>query len=272
VGTTGYIALAADRFVHPLFGGAPPSDAMYTLLAVPVLLILLLIVPVTFTFSILRYRLFQIDLVIRRTLVYTTLTAILAGLYVASTGFFQRLFVALTGTHSEGAVVLTTLVVAAAFTPVKSELQSLVDRYVKEVPDPTKALKAFGEQVRWLGDLLDGDQLCRRVLEESLAAFQAEGGAVYQWRDGHLGLVHTSGEWTGNDRLSAWLEHDGQQYGLVYLGPRQGGLPYTEGDSEVFTRIVGDVARALALVPRADFAALPPGERTRMAPGSPEPA
>jgi hypothetical protein len=69
--------------------------------------------------AILRYRLYDIDLIINRTLVYGPLTAILAGAYIACIQLFRVIFTAATGQTSDAAVVLTTLAVAAAFTPIR---------------------------------------------------------------------------------------------------------------------------------------------------------
>jgi hypothetical protein len=75
-----------------------------------------------------RHRLFDIDVLLGRTLVYVPLMAILGGLYTASIAFFQRLFVEATGGTSDIAIVLTVLMVAAAFTPVRKTLEGLVER------------------------------------------------------------------------------------------------------------------------------------------------
>jgi hypothetical protein len=84
--------------------------------------------PVATAIAISRYRLFDIDVLLGRTLVYLPLTALLGGLYTASIAFFQRLFVALTGETSDTAIVLTVLVVAAAFTPARKALEGIVER------------------------------------------------------------------------------------------------------------------------------------------------
>lgn len=84
--------------------------------------------PIATAIAISRYRLFDIDVLLGRTLVYLPLTAILGGLYTASIAFFQRLFVAVTGETSDTAIVLTVLVVAAAFTPIRKALESLAER------------------------------------------------------------------------------------------------------------------------------------------------
>jgi hypothetical protein len=82
--------------------------------------------------SILRYRLYDIDVIISRTLVYGAVSAILAGVYAASITLTQRLFLAITGTTSnDAAIVLTTLIVAATFNPLKARIEAVVDRRIK---------------------------------------------------------------------------------------------------------------------------------------------
>src|SRR3954447_62943 len=87
--------------------------------------------PVAAAIAILRHRLYDIDLILNRAFVYIPLTAILAGCYTAGVALFQRLFTTVTGDRSDGAVVITTLVLAALFTPIKNWLQVLVDRHFK---------------------------------------------------------------------------------------------------------------------------------------------
>jgi hypothetical protein len=89
------------------------------------------LMPISAAIAILRHRLFDIDKLINRTIVYVPLTAILAGLYAASVSLFQRVFVALTGDTSDAVIVLTTLILASAFTPVRKSLEGLADRYLK---------------------------------------------------------------------------------------------------------------------------------------------
>jgi hypothetical protein len=76
-------------------------------------------------FAILRYRLYDIDRVISRTFVYGALTAILAGLYAASIKLFTSFFVDVTRQSSDTALVLTTLVLATTFTPIKGRLEGV---------------------------------------------------------------------------------------------------------------------------------------------------
>jgi len=84
--------------------------------------------PIALFVSITRYRLYDIDTILSRAFVFGTLTAILAGVYTASIRLFNSLFTALTGENSDAALVITTLVIAASFTPIKRRLEAFVER------------------------------------------------------------------------------------------------------------------------------------------------
>lgn len=100
--------------------------------------------PITAAFAISRYRLFDVDLLIGRTLVYVPLSAACGGLYSAGIALFQRLFVAVTGETSDTAVILAILVVATAFTPLRRWLEGTVER---RFPATAPALAAQGEHL-----------------------------------------------------------------------------------------------------------------------------
>src|SRR5919107_909110 len=84
--------------------------------------------PIAIGVAILRYRLYEIDLIINRTLVYGALTAILVALYFVGIVVLQRVFVLLTGQQSTLAVVASTLLIAALFTPLRRRIQGFIDR------------------------------------------------------------------------------------------------------------------------------------------------
>ena len=116
--------------------------------------------------AILRYRLYEIDLIINRTLVYGVLSAVLAGVYTASITLSQRLFMAITNERSDAAIVLTTLIVAATFTPLKTRLQAIVDRRLKAaqpMPAPVTPSRAS------LEDLQAADERLRQIAREEIA-------------------------------------------------------------------------------------------------------
>ena len=89
-------------------------------------------VPVAAMIAILRHRLYEIDRIIGRTFVYGALTAILAGLYSAGIQLFTWFFKELTGQSSDGALVLTTLVLATTFTPIKRRLERIAAARLQE--------------------------------------------------------------------------------------------------------------------------------------------
>jgi hypothetical protein len=108
-------------------------------------------VPVAAGVAVMRYRLYDIDRLIDRTFVYGSLTAILAGLYAASIKLFQALFVALTGQESDVAVVITTLVLATSFTPVKRRLEAVVEGRFNEPPGEEPAAGVDGSPIEMDG-------------------------------------------------------------------------------------------------------------------------
>jgi hypothetical protein len=194
--------------------------------------------PVAVGIAILRHHLFDIDLIINRTLVYVPLTAILGGLYSSSIVLFQKLFIAATGEKSDAAIVLTTLILAASFTPIKNWLQAIADKRFKEVPDPARRLRAFGEQIQNDYSVLDPVKLTRCLLEETVQAFEATSGALYPQRNGGLELTHVYGEWKdGEAQISVPLQCNGERYGLIRLGKRKHGHEYTEKDRETLRQV-----------------------------------
>jgi hypothetical protein len=106
--------------------------------------------------AILRYRLYEIDILINRTLVYGSLTALLAAVYFGGVAATQTIFRALTGQEQQPqiAVVISTLVIAALFNPLRRRIQSFIDRrFYRRKYDAAKTLEAFSTKLRDETDL-----------------------------------------------------------------------------------------------------------------------
>jgi hypothetical protein len=111
-------------------------------------------VPISMGIAIMRYRLYDIDLVINLTLVYGVLTGLLAMVYVGSVVVLQEVFQTLTGEKSQLAVVASTLAAAALFTRLRHRIQNFVDRrFYRRKYDARKTLEAFSAELRDETDL-----------------------------------------------------------------------------------------------------------------------
>jgi hypothetical protein len=111
----------------------------------------LIALPTAIGIAVLRYRLYDIDLVINRTLVYGALTATLVLIYFAGVAATQGIFRALTDQEQQpqGAVVVSTLVIAALFNPLRRRIQAFIDRrFYRRKYDARKTLEAFSAKLR----------------------------------------------------------------------------------------------------------------------------
>jgi hypothetical protein len=111
-------------------------------------------IPVAAGVAILRYRLYEIDILINRTLVYGSLTMMLVAVYAGSIVILQGFLRALTGQESQLAIVASTLAVAALFAPLRRRVQSFIDRrFYRRKYDAGRTLEAFSAKLRDETDL-----------------------------------------------------------------------------------------------------------------------
>jgi hypothetical protein len=125
--------------------------------------------PVAVGIAILKYRLYDIDVIVNRTLVYGTLTATLAATYLGGVVLLQGAFRALTGQESQLAIVASTLLIAALFGPLRRRVQGFIDRrFYRRKYDAVKTLEAFSAKLREETDLdaLNGELVA--VVEETM--------------------------------------------------------------------------------------------------------
>ena len=142
-------AAAAGGFALTLFLSGPLANAVFA-----IAFLAFIGVPVAAGVAIMRYRLYEIDTLINRTLVYALLTAILAAVYFGAVILLQRVLVVLTGEKSTLAVVASTLLIAALFNPLRRRIQGFIDRrFYRRKYDARKTLEAFSARLRDETDL-----------------------------------------------------------------------------------------------------------------------
>jgi uncharacterized membrane protein YedE/YeeE len=119
--------------------------------------------PVILAIAVLRYQLFDIDIIIRRTLIYGVLTALLAFLYFGSILSLGQVSSALTGAQQpEIVTIVSTLTIAALFTPLRRHVQDASDRrFYRHKYDAAQVLAAFSASVR---DEVELEKLTERLL------------------------------------------------------------------------------------------------------------
>jgi len=114
-----------------------------------ILPIALLLIPLSIGFSILRYRLYDIDLLINRTLVYGTLTVLLAVVYFGLIFALQYLLRGIISQNNDVAIVVSTLAIAALFQPLRHRIQAIIDRrFYRRKYDAAKIVETFSTTLR----------------------------------------------------------------------------------------------------------------------------
>jgi hypothetical protein len=202
-------------------------------------LVLLACLPIAIGFAITRYRLYEIDRLINRALVYGSLTAILAGIFTAAIGLAQRVFVATTGQSSDAAIVLTTLVVATLYAPLRKRLEAIVDRHFKY---DERRFGAYRDEVLRVLGIVDADRAASRLATEAVRELRASGAAVL---DPGGGLVATAGTWPVDPLIRLPIPGPSKRLAAIVVGPRLDGRPH---DARSVTQLEDMVALVGAAV------------------------
>ncbi|HEX5149192.1 MAG TPA: hypothetical protein VFW02_08940 [Candidatus Limnocylindrales bacterium] len=204
-------------------------------------LVVLSAMPIAIGIAISRYRLYDIDRLINRALVYGSLTAILAGVFTAAIGLAQRVFVAATGETSDAAIVLTTLVVATLYAPLRKRLEVIIDRRFKY---DVRRFGAYRSEVEQLLSIMDPARAAARLVSDAVAELDATGGAVV---DADGVVVATSGVWPIPTLVRLPIPGRSRSLAALVLGPRQNGQPYDPRTISELDELVTLVAGALRL-------------------------
>ncbi len=143
----------------------------------------LLLIPLSIAVSILRYRLFDIDIIIRRTVTYSIVVTLLGVVFFGSVILLQQIFAQFTNTGgNEIITVISTLVIAALFVPLRNRIQDVIDkRFNRKKYDAQKVLRKFSETVR---DETDIDKLTAELLNVVNETMQPRSVTVWLKRDG----------------------------------------------------------------------------------------
>ncbi len=161
------LAWLATLAIAHFLGGGPPglNRSLENLLNVAINVCLYAGVGI----AILRYRLYDIDIIINRTLVYGLLTVSLALVYVGGVASLQGLLRALTGQGSQLAIVASTLALAALFTPLRRRIQTTIDRgFYRRKYDAAKTLEKFSAKLRDETDLATLNAELLRAVRETV--------------------------------------------------------------------------------------------------------
>ena len=143
---------------------------MYNALSTLVLLYVSLLIPLSIGLAILRYRLWEIDIIINRTLVYGSLTALLVLIYFGLVIGLQSLVRLFTGQISQSPVIIvaSTLAIAALFEPLRHGIQAIIDlRFYRRKYDAAKTVEAFSARLRSEVDLSQLRAHLLHVVEET---------------------------------------------------------------------------------------------------------
>lgn len=202
----------------------------------------LILIPISFGVAMRQYRLYDIDLILNRTLVVGGATALLAGVYIGGIGLMQRAFIVLTGETSDAAIVLTTLLVVAGFTPVHDRVQAMVRRAFGSTIPGTQGIDAFTNEITQHLRLSDRDQLLTQLLAECVDSLGATCGRVDLVEEGGERPLSLIGHWRDVPHVIVDVVAGDLVVARLSLGPRANDAPYdgaTRERVEKAARVVG---------------------------------
>jgi hypothetical protein len=203
-------------------------------------------VPVAVGIAILRYRLYDIDFIINRAIVYVSLTAVLAGLYAGSMALMQRAFTAVTGQRSDAAIVISAFLLATLFTPMRNQLQAIVDKRFKDSHDLERLMGALERDVESFIGIVSPHRLAKRLLDDAREGAGAPGGAVYLNDAPSNQPTLSCGSWDESTAVSVPLGVGERKVGRLELGRRRDGAGFAPRELERLQKTADVVAGAVS--------------------------
>lgn len=232
--------------------------------------------PLAVGYAVLRHGLFEIDVLVRRSVLYFTLTVVFLGLYFLFVTLLQRLFQLVLGETTDLSVIISTLIIAALFMPLRNQLQTLIDRtFYRERYDYQRSLLRFAESTRTIIDL---SELLRQLVAQVRETMHVAYGAVFLTGDEttltlaevqgadldtsislpptlieellHGRPLNTSPEQSPTPlpaRLLVPLVHQQTLEGVLALGPKLSGASYSTEDLSLLTTLADQVAAAITI-------------------------
>lgn len=225
--------------------------------------VVLVFIPLAIGVAVLHNQLFDIDVIINRTLVYVMLTGILGGLYIGVIELVQRVFVLYTGETSNTAIVITAFIVAGAFTPIQKWIDAVVERRFGG-GDVAGRVDRMSSSVHSVVRVIDPHRVARWLLDELVEAFDSEGGALYLRDHDASRPFHARGRYVGTEAVEVAIRHDGTELGRLVLGRRRGGVDYSHRDLEALNAAAGSLAEAIVVASALGHLALPTAAATHV--------
>ncbi|MBN1177602.1 MAG: GAF domain-containing protein [Anaerolineae bacterium] len=272
----GYFGFQLLRLAIPPFRQPGLTSMLFEAIGRPISAALILMGPLAIAISVFKFRLWAIDPLIQRGLVYGTLTTALGVFYFGSVIVFQQLFRTITGYDSTLAIAVSTLIIFALGQPLRRRLQDFIDRrFYRERIDFRRAFTNFSREVRTIIDL---PELLRVLVDRTTHLVHAIYGAVFlRQPDGTFALAQAHDVPEGSDRLTLSLQvvdrlqeghaipfsnketfplivpllapqtgsGNSRLVGVLALGPRLSGQGYSREDQTLLTSLADQAGTAI---------------------------
>ena len=230
-----------NRLLPLIFPSLAQHGDFYSFITDTISAYAFLLIPLTIGFAILRYRLWDIDVIIKRTLVYGILTACVIGMYVLVVGYLGALF----HTGSNLAIsLLATGLVAVLFQPLRELLQRVVNRlFYGQRDEPYRVISQLGQRME---ATLAPDAVLSAIVETLAQALKLPYTAISLQHDQAFSIAASYGTEV-ETLLHVPLMYQTEQVGELLLAPRARGESFTPADR----RLLDDLARQVGIAAHA---------------------